>query len=653
MSKRIYIVHILLIAGVALALYAHTLNTPFQWDGKQDILNNPFVTEKGLILEPSRASGHFWYEVVTRRYTGFLSFAVNHAMHGSSPTGYHVFNIAVHVMNSLLVYFMALLLFMSPALKDTPLAERSGSIGFWAALIFAAHPVQTEAVTYIFQRHASLVGLFYLGSVVSYLRWRSSGRIWWYVLALSSAILAMKTKENAFTLPLMIVLIEFLFFSLPKSMDALKGKRLLWLVPILLTMLIIPLSIVGIDRSAGEIMAGIGEMAGRYASLEGGGREYLLTQVRVVATYLRLFIFPVNQNIDYDYPTPGEVGALSLIVAGCLHLLMWLSAGYLLVKGRRSGRGELTLIGFGIVWFYLALSVESSVIKIPMVINEYRMYVPLAGLAHGASVLMHEIRWDRLKKAVLVVLIVSLAVLTVSRNDVWSSRMSLWEDVVRKSPHKARGHNNLGNVYRNEGLTDKAIEHYKITIEIKPDYADAHFNLGNAYKVKGLFDKAINHYQVALKYMPDFAQAHNNLGGVYWAKGLNNKAIEHFERAIMQKPDYATAHNNLGVALSKSSTERAIEHFERAIMQKPDYTEAHFNLGNAYKVKGLFDKAIKHYQVAIKQKPEYVDAHYNLGLAYLNKGHIDNARKAFKTVLQINPNDYEARQLLDHIANSR
>ncbi len=411
----------LLIAGVALALYANTLNAPFQWDGKQDILNNPFVTEKGLIFEPSRASGHFWYKGVTRRYTGFLSFAVNHRLHGSSPMGYHAFNIAVHVLNSVLVYFMALLLLQSPRFKDTPLFERSGSIGIWAALIFAAHPVQTEAVTYIFQRHASLVGLFYLGSVVSYLKWRSGGRTWWYVLALSSALLAMKTKENAFTLPLMIVLIEFLFFSLPKSKDTLKGKRLLWFLPILLTMLIVPLSLVGLDRSASEVMAGLGERVGSYASLEGGGREYLLTQVRVVATYLRLFILPVNQNLDYDYPNPEEAGLLPLVVAGLLHLFMWISAGYMLFKGRREGRGVLTITGFGIVWFYLALSVESSVIRIPMVINEYRMYVPLTGLALGASVLAHEIRCDVFKKAVLVVLVVSLSMLTVSRNEVWKA----------------------------------------------------------------------------------------------------------------------------------------------------------------------------------------------------------------------------------------
>ncbi len=538
----------LLMAGVVLALYANTLNAPFQWDGEEFVLKNSFVTEKGLIFEPSRASGHKWYAGVTRRYTGYLSFALNYSLHGNSPVGYHVFNITVHVMNSLLVYFMALLLFRSPTLKDTPLAERSDSIAMWAVLIFAAHPVQTEAVTYIFQRHASLVGLFYLGSIVAYLMWRVGGRVWWYALALISAVVSMKTKENAFTLPLMIVLIEYFFFSLPKRegspdspVDSLKGKNLLWLVPILLTMLVVPLSLVGLDRPAGEVMAGLGQRAGSYASLEGGGREYLITQVRVVSTYLRLFILPINQNLDYDYLSSEGAGTLSFFAAGCLHLLLWLAAGYMLVKGRRGGRGEFTLIGFGIVWFYLALSVESSVIKIPMVMNEYRMYVPLAGLALGASVLVHEIRWDRIRKVVLVVLVVSLAMLTVSRNDVWRSKVSLWEDIALKSPRNAKAHSKLGNAYDLAGRSADSIKAYRKSIDINPYNPAAYLNMGVTYMNLGRFDSALHYLDMSVRQKPDFVPARYSLGKAYFVLGRYAEAEDHLGHALKLNPYHTDA----------------------------------------------------------------------------------------------------------------
>ncbi|HEB02196.1 MAG TPA: hypothetical protein ENI12_03075 [Nitrospirae bacterium] len=165
-----------LIFLLATLVFLNTLAAPFQWDGIEFIADNPIIHDLDNFLHPSKAAEFRWYGAFKNRYTGYLSFALNYSLHGNSPLGYHVFNISVHAMNSLLVYFMALLLFRSPALKDTPQAERSSTIAMWAALIFAAHPVQTEAVTYIFQRHASLVALFYLGSVVFLIRKRKNTR---------------------------------------------------------------------------------------------------------------------------------------------------------------------------------------------------------------------------------------------------------------------------------------------------------------------------------------------------------------------------------------------------------------------------------------------------------------------------------------------
>ncbi|MEE9613971.1 MAG: hypothetical protein V3W31_03325, partial [Thermodesulfobacteriota bacterium] len=219
-------------------VYSNALSGPFLVDDHIYILKNPEVRSLGNFLDISGT-----------RYVAFLSFALNYAVGGYSPVGYHLVNVVIHVINGLLVWWLALLTFRSPALsgagEDTRL---SYFIALGAALIFISHPVQTQAVTYITQRFASLATLFYLLSLALYVKWRLSpelkSRSVFYILSLVSAVLAMKTKEIAFTLPLVIVLYEFTFFGL--SFNGLRARaRFLPLVPFLLTMAIIPLSIFG------------------------------------------------------------------------------------------------------------------------------------------------------------------------------------------------------------------------------------------------------------------------------------------------------------------------------------------------------------------------------------------------------------------------
>jgi hypothetical protein len=450
--RRRILLHLLLVAAVSAGLYAHTLDAPFQWDGKEFILKNPFITDPTLILEPSRAAGHEWYGTVLRRYVTYFSFWVNYRLHGTDPAGYHVFNITVHFMNSLLVCWLVVLLFRTPGLNESPLAARGGTVALASALLFAAHPVQTEAVTYIFQRHASLVGLFWLLSVCSYLRWRTGGRWSWYALALVSALLAMKTKENAFMLPLVIALAEVMFFS--------GGwrRRLLLFLPLLLVMMIIPFSLMGVDSQAQGMLSMLGEQAGLGRSvLKGEGTVYLMTQPRVLVTYLRLLIFPVNQNVDYDYPAAD----LTDLVFGILfHVMLMLFAAWLFMRALRGGRAELMLVGFGAAWFYFSLFVESGMIPIPMGICEYRMYVPSVGFMIGCVTILAFLLADRRRPFwVLVVLVVALfGIFSIQRNQIWRDEISLWNDAISKSPEKARPHYNMASAYTERGQRLNAVE---------------------------------------------------------------------------------------------------------------------------------------------------------------------------------------------------
>jgi len=678
--------HLALIAILGLAAYSNTFNVPFQWDEKHFIVNNPIVKDLGYFLHPSKAKGHELYGSFKNRYIGYLTFALNYRLHGLDVRGYHIFNLAVHILNALLVYFLVVLTMRTPFLSPLhipPLAKGGTggvTIALFSALLFVSHPVQTEAVTYIFQRLASLCAFFYLLSLVLYIKWRLSSlghsglsspchsglsspchsglsgislrkdsrqagmtarQSIFYLASLLSAVLAMKTKENAFTLPVMIALYEFFFFRGHGPLRISLKRRLLPLIPFILTMLIIPLALIGVDKPIGEIIGGVGPAMGGYGGISKW--DYLFTQFRVIVTYIRLLFLPVNQNIDYVYPMFASFLNLQVFLS-FLFLLSLSGLGVnLLCRSRRNA--GLRLIAFGIFWFFITLSVESSIIPLLMVINEYRVYLPSAGIFMAATTvvfLLLKLPGGKTVRMALAVPLIAIPFIfsyaTYARNTAWESEISLWKDAVRKSPENAIAHNNLSVAYLSAGLIDEAMEHYEITLRLTPDNGDIYYSMANIYCVAGFVDKAIKYYETAIRLKPDLAAAHYNLGNAYYSKGLTEQAIEHYEVAIKLKPNSIEAHNDLGIAyMSENLTYKAITHFQRAIDLNPSLAEPHFNLGNAYYSKGLTDQAIEHYQIAVRLRADYPEAHYNLGSAYYSKGLTEQAIEHYQIAVKLNP----------------
>ena len=632
--------HLILITVLGLLVYSNTLHVPFQWDDSVFIEENPIVRDLDYFLNPSKAKGTVFYGAFKSRYVGYLTFALNYALDGFDTKGYHLLNIVIHISNALLLYVFILLTFRTPFLADGNLAARSKYLALFSALLFVAHPVQTEAVTYIFQRLASLVSLFYLLAIVCYIRSRlsqknvSAGAF--YFLSLISALLAMKTKENAFTLPLVVVLYEFLFFTGPAR------RRMLRLVPLLLIALIIPLTLSGLDRPMDDVVRGVVPATRGYHGLS--RVEYLLTQFRVIITYIRLLFLPVNQNLDYDYPISQSFFEPTVFLSFMVHLALVSSALLLLFRSRTKER-EMRLMAFGIFWFYITLSVESSIVPIHMVIDEYRLYLPSSGaiMAFIAIIFLfrEKTRQVKLQKAIIIVLTIiplTLALATLKRNSVWLTKVSLWEDVVKKSPLKPRPHNALCISYLSEGLSGKAIEQCLIAIDLKPDYAMAYYNLSLAYESGGFTDKAIEQFLHAVELQPDYQKAYYNLGTIFESRGLTDKAIEYYLVAVELKPDFQEAHYNLANAyMSQSLTDKAIEHYQIVIKLFPDYPEAYNNLGIAYGRLAMYKEAVESYTHAITVKPDYVPAYFNLGIAYIKLSDKASALKVYERLKSLDP----------------
>ncbi|MBI4689893.1 MAG: tetratricopeptide repeat protein [Nitrospirae bacterium] len=741
--------HLFLIAIIGLLAYSNTFNVPFLFDDKSFIAENPIVKTLSFFIQPSKArmfntsnNGLAGYETFKLRYIGYLTFALNYRIHGLDVRGYHIFNLAIHILNAILVYWFVTLTLRIPyfssqlsavSYQDNTEDEKirrwedknfstsqplnfSTSIALFSALLFVSHPIQTQAVTFTWQRVTSLATFFYLLSLVMYIKWRllstierqndSKEKIAWrlphcrsaglslYLISLLSAVLAMKTKEIAFTLPVVIALYEFMFF------EGKIKRRILYLSPLLLTMLFIPFSLINVNGSILNLISHANEVSkGAQVSVQ----DYLLTQLRVIVTYIRLLFFPINQNLDYDYPVYSSFFE-SQIVLSFLFLFSVFGLGiYLfyrsratippfnspLIKGGYRGVSRITrhvsrLIAFGIFWFFITLSVESSIMPISPfflvtsedmgkyffdieIIFEHRMYLPSIGLIIAFSTALFYVL-QRLDSATVqqndstakqsssfsflpaalslycsVALIIFFPITTYRRNTIWQSERSLWEDVVKKSPNKPGGHNNLGVFYNKKGLTDKAIEQLGTVLRLRPNYVDAYNSLGIIYNNKGLINRAMEYLEIALRLRPDNPETHYNLGIVYTAQRLTDEAIKHLEIAIRLKPYYPKAHNNLGIAYwGKGLLDKASNEFQTAIMFEPDYPEAHNNLGNIYYAQGLLDAAIQEYKIAINLNPKYVDARNNLGSAYMDKGWIDMSIKQFQIAIKLKPDYAEA-----------
>ena len=576
--------------------YSNTFNVPFIFDDEPNIVNNPIIKNLDYYTTPAKAKVHEGfaeYPLLINRYIGSLTFALNYKIHGLGVTGYHIVNLLIHLINSLLVYWFVHLIFITLASGtggDNPLfLKRASTIALFSSLLFVTHPIQTQAVTYIVQRFTSLATMFYLFSIIMYIKARlapndknkkhgekiSIRALVYYLISLSAAVLAMKTKEISFTLPAMIVLYEVLF---------LKGdtkRRIMYIVPFILTMIIIPATLIFIVNLSGGVTGDVGTattLSGSHVTR----LDYLFTEFRVIITYFRLMFFPVDQNLDYDYPLYHSMFNPEVFLSFLSLLVICITVIYSFWRYRKTL--PLTrVIFFGTAWFFATLSIESSIIPIIDVINEHRMYLPSLGLFLVISILLVMIIERCQQKWVegaifLSVIIASLAFtgITYSRNNEWSEKIVFWQDVVNKSPEKARGYTQLATAHEEKGGLDQAIKYFKKASSLEPYNSEINVYLGVSLSKLGRTNEAIKEFRKALQVNPAHAEAHINLGTAFAKLGRISEAMQEFREGALRISPYNTeALTSLGIGLyTLGRKDDAIRHFRKAMRINPDDVEA-------------------------------------------------------------------------------
>jgi tetratricopeptide (TPR) repeat protein len=700
-------VHMVLIAIIGMLAYSNTFSVPFMFDDKApngQIEDNLMIRDLGnfiLALKGHDFSGKEGYIFVPRRFMGYLTFALDYKIHGLNVAGYHIVNLAVHIINALLVYLLVLLTFRTRFISEARGEEkedkgRGNTIALFSALLFVSHPIQTESVTYIVQRFTSLATMFYLLSLLTYIKGRLSPQRplyagCWLLFSVLFALLAMLTKEISFTLPLVILLYELVFFVHTR-------RRRLLLAAV--TGVIVVGSAVLVLGANGKSLGDMLSDLGRQTRLETNVSrwDYLMTETRVITTYVRLLLWPTNQNLDYDYPVSHSLFDYRVLLSFTFLFFLFALGLYLATDNlkRRGGEGrgtggnpfgrltvhESRLIGFGILWFFVTLSVESSIIPIADVINEHRMYLPSIGAFIALTqfyfvfIAKRNARFFSYASAFLLAIVLIFAVATFRRNMVWQNGVTMWEDVVKKSPLKARALNNLAAADIALHRFKAARDYLKRSLEADPGNVDVSYNLAYVYTKMGAYEDALalcrrvlesdpNNARIlsqvataqiqagnydaakeaalkAISINPASLEAYIDLGVVYRKLGQYDAALGAAKEALRIKPRFALAYNNMGLAyVEMKRFNEAFGAFKRSLEIDPSYTEAYNNLGGLFIVQKNYDAAIDVLKRAVATDQDYVSAQLNLGIAYALKGERKLAMEQYAVVNRVSPQKAE------------
>ena len=594
---------LVIIALAAVAVYLNSFAVPFLLDDLVWISKNPSIRHLWPIwqvLYPPHDA------LVRGRPVVSLTLAINYALGGMNVWGYHVLNLAIHILAAWTLFGVVRRTLMLPRLRErfnsaaTPLA-------LVVAILWMLHPLQTESVTYVIQRTEALVGLFYLLTLYCVIRAATSSHAssakllsgsqppacgfagianrqespdtaastkLWYIAATAACLLGMATKELMVTAPVIVLLYDRTFLA-GSFREAWRRRYALYLAMVA-TWGMVALSVISTGFYGGT--------AG-FAVEKFTWWSYLLTQPSVIAHYLQLAFWPAELCFDYGWSAahfPSQVLLPGLLLLGLLGLTIWALA-------KRPAWGFLG------AWFFVILTPTSSFVPIKDVIFEHRMYLSLAAVVAAVMIggwLAGQwlVARRTIRPATLPVLGVSLVAfaavvlgtLTFQRNADYRTALSIWQDTVAKAPGNARAQTNFGLVLARDGHFDEAIGHYRKALEIEPALAETHYNLGLAFAKSGQLDQAVASFERALKLKPDYADVHNDLGLALLRSGRLDKALVHLRRAVDLNRNDARAQNNLGAALERSGQlGEAIVHFRKALEIEPDFAEARKSLAAA------------------------------------------------------------------------
>ncbi|MBX7209002.1 MAG: tetratricopeptide repeat protein [Verrucomicrobiaceae bacterium] len=572
-----------LIVLLCTALYAWTADFPMLFDDHLYIEGNPFLKEAGtfarlahladfvalparLGVDPDLATNFIL------RPVAYATFRLNYIFDGLNPRWYRVANIIIHALNSALVWLLLRKLLARGAhARQLP----AGTIVFVpaaASLLFAAHPLATESVTYIIQRFTSLSTLFFLLALGLYFASLEScdrRARWMRRLGAMAAVAAgMMTKECVFTAPLVAVVLDALTGGVRPR--AAIGRA--W--PLLIFLPVVPLMVVlaaMAQHPADSVLASA-------VNIVNAGDDavphwyYLVTQITVVAAYLHRVLWPAGLNADPAWSLHHSLAEPPVLLA-LAELTGVLVTSWWAWRRWRDDLRAASAFAFTL-WFFITVSVSSGLVPLPDLMADHRSYLPSIGIFVVMACALDAVRTHgpraarRLAPAAAFLCVTAHACITCARNSVWRSGESLWSDSVRKSPHNHRAWGSLGAHLADAGRDQEAVGCYREALRIKPDDHTSMFNLSNSLLRLNQPREALDTMHRLIdgdRAAADSPPVTYTLGIAYAGVGDVGRALPVLKQAVETAPDNPMPHIMLGrIYLSTNQPGRALEHFRIA-----------------------------------------------------------------------------------------
>ena len=571
---------IALIVVLGIAAYFNTLDNGFHYDDEHSILENHHVRSllnlPAFFLDPGTFSG--LPQARMYRPVLLVTYALNYAVGGYEPFGYHLVNLFLHLLNVLLVWRLAG-------------ALGNGRGALCGALLFLLHPVMTEPVNYISSRSSLLAASFCLVALLLMVRQRQAR---WGAAAIAASFAAALGAKS----------IAVSWLPLAAAYVWLWGRRELWRLWLAPAAIAVVYILFTRSMIADAVLTPVRSHGVQWA-----------TQVKAGIYYLWTVIMPTSLSVEPQF-LPGGF-ELSVGVAA----LALVSLSAVVARGWRTDR----LLAFAGIWFFVTL-LPASLVPLYILVNEHRLYLPMVGVALAVG----NVAAGRYRLPLVVALLAVLLGHTVQRNRQWVDGETLWADAVAKGPLMARPHANLGKSYLEQGRHADAARVSNRAIELDPTMERAHYNLGTARLQEGKPDLAIAHYRRALELRPDLFEARNNMGNALQELGRLREAVAAYGEAAKLLPRPQVFHNMGSALLRLGDHEAASDRFRQALALDPGMRESYLGLSKAQRRAERHRNAVATLETALRRWPGDQVLWRMAGEAHAALGEGEKAMRAFR-----------------------
>ena len=578
----------------------------FIWDDNSCIKVDPVREVSGLqqiwfspsALEKER---HYWPLVYT-------TFWLEHKLWGFVPAGYHIVNVLLHLANTLLLWH---------------LVRRLAVPGAWVvAAVFAVHPLHVESVAWIIERKDVLSGLFYLASVLAWMRFVDQPNLRWYACSLVLYAAGLLSKSIVVTLPVALLIWHWWKQGRVTSSDLSR---------------VVPFFVVGLVITVGDLAF--------YWSGEAGPLGYSLAERMLIAAralwfYAGKLLWPSELAVIYprwDIHVSDPLAWGYLIAAVALALALWYFRSQL-------GRGPLA----GALFFAVTLSpvlgfVDYGYMQYAFVAERFQYLAGIGVMAVVIGMAAYGVRhvsglWQKGALGVAAVIMVVLGMLTWRQASIYQDEETFYHHIIALNPQARNAHRHLAYVLSEQGRYEEALGPARVAVDQRPGYFKTHITLGKVLSALDRFEEAETHLRRVIALNPDAHSAHYYLGDVLYKQGRYEEALDSAHIAVDQRPDSFAPHVNLGAILSALDRfEEAETHLRRAIALNPEADNAHLNLGDILFKQGRYEEALDVARVAVAQDPDSFAPHVNLGITFAILDRFEEAEIHLRRAIALNP----------------